>query len=369
MEPARRQALRVGALAAVSLSILAATVLYIGQEQRIFENKVRYVIQFHRTNGLQVGAPVSLTGVVIGNVEAMAFPRDVDAQYIAVHIRVAGNVAPRIRENSIATLRTLGLLGDKFVELTAGTTEAQPLKPGSVIASLDPIDYEEVLGQSGDIITNVIEVTASLKNVLQSIDRGEGLLGELVKNRSGGGAIVEDVRTAAANIERSTATAARIVERIEHGEGVLGALVKDSDRMDRILARVESASTSLERFTLRLQNGSGTLPRLLDDEAYARAVLGDVERTTANLAEISDKVNRGDGTIGALVNDPTLYRRVNGIFTGGSGWMFSLYRGVQSLWPFGDGVSRSAGTPLLPAAEPTAGTPPSPDGDPATRAP
>jgi hypothetical protein len=119
--------------------------------------------------------------------------------------------------------------------------------------------------------------------------------------------------------------------------------------MNRILARVENATRNLERFTVRLQTGAGTLPRLLDDEAYAQSVLGDVERATANLAEISDKVNRGDGTLGALVNDPTLYRRVNGLFGGGGGWAFSLYRGVRSLWPFGDGDGR-------PLAEPTGET-------------
>jgi phospholipid/cholesterol/gamma-HCH transport system substrate-binding protein len=349
MDAAGRQAVRVGMLAAVSLTVLASTILYIGSEQRLFERKVRYLIHFQTTSGLQVGAPVSLTGVVIGNVEEMAFPRDVDAQYIVVHVRIAGEVEPRIRENSIASVRTLGLLGDKYVELTAGTADAQPLKPGSVIASLDPIDYESFLGQGGDILTNVMEVTTSLKNVLQTIDRGEGLLGELVKNRAGGAAIVADFRTAVGNIERSTASAARIVDGIEHGKGALGMLVTETERMERILTSVERATGSLERFAFRLENGTGALPRLIDDEAYGRTVLGNVERTTTNLAEISDKVNRGDGTLGSLVNDPTLYRRVNGLFGGGSGWAFSLYRGVRSLWPFGDGDEP---LPPPPAASP-----------------
>ena len=355
MEP-RHQALRVGALAAVCLLIVALAVFYVGQEQRLFQRKVPYLVHFRHTNGLQVGAPVALTGVVIGNVEAMAFPPDVDAQFIVVHLRVVGDVAPRIRENSLATVRTLGLLGDKYIELTAGTTESPPLKPASVIASLDPIDYEEFLGQGGDVLTNIIEVTASLKSVLQSIDRGEGLLGELIRSRSGEAGVAEDIRTAVGNIERSSAAAARMVDDIEHGKGALGVLVTDSGRMNQILGRLETASVALERFTLRLQNGAGTLPRLIDDETYARTVLGDVERATANLAEISDKVNRGDGTLGALVNDPRLYRNVNGLFGGGSGWLIGFYRGVRSLWPFGDGGTRTGdgarpgGSPLVPAS-------------------
>jgi len=341
----RRQALRVGALTAVCLSIAAATVFYVGQEQHLFQRRVSYQCHFHRTNGLQVGAPVSLTGVVIGNVEAMAFPPDVDAQFIVVHVRVVGDVAPRIRENSIASVKTLGLLGDKFIDLTAGTTESPPLKPGSVIAALDPVDYEEFLGQGGDVLTNIIEVTASLKSVLQSIDQGEGLLGELIHSRPGEAGVVDDVRVAVGNIERSTAAIARMVDDVEHGKGTLGVLVTDSSRMQHILGRLEGASIALERFTLRLQNGAGTLPRLIDDEAYARSVLGDVERATANLAEISDKVNHGDGTLGALVNDPRLYRNVNGLFSGRSGWLVTFYRGMRSLWPFGTDDDAAPGPP------------------------
>lgn len=370
MDTDRRQAFRVGAVVAVSLAVLAVTVFYVGQEQRLFESKVHYLVQFRRTNGLQVGAPVSLTGVAIGTVEAMAFPKDVDAQYIVVHIRVSGDVAPRIRENSVASVRTLGLLGDKFIELTAGTADAQPLRPGAVINALDPVDYEAVIGQSGDIIANIIEVTNSLKSVLQSIDRGEGLLGELVKSRSDGSAIVTDIRKAVGNIEHSTASASRIIEGVEQGKGAIGALLKDSQRMDRILARLETASVSLEQFARRLQTGSGALPRLIDDEAYGREVLGNVERASANIAAISDKVNRGDGTLGALVNDRTLYQRVNDFLGGGSGWMVSIYRGVRGLWPFGDGTApppehgapaaAKGPAPVAGPSSPGGGPPPAP---------
>jgi phospholipid/cholesterol/gamma-HCH transport system substrate-binding protein len=200
-----------------------------------------------------------------------------------------------------------------------------------------------MLGQSGDVITNIIEVTTTLKSVLQSIDRGEGLLGELVKSRPDGSAIVSDIRKAVVNIEHSTASASRIIERVEHGEGAVGALLKDSQQMERILKRLEASSASLEQFTQRLQKGDGALPRLLDDDAYAREVLGDVQRAAANLAAISDKVNRGEGTLGAMVNDPTLYQRASSFLGGGTGWAVAVFRGVRGLWPFGSGSKEKAG--------------------------
>src|SRR5438094_937337 len=178
------QTARVGFLVFVALAILVATIMSLGGEQKFWERKVQYEVHFARTNGLQVGAPVSLTGVTIGSVAEMRFPPDPTASYIQVLVNVLGDATPRIHENSVATIRTFGLLGDRYVELSAGSPDSPPLPAGGLISSIDPVDYEAVLGQSGDIVTNVVEVTASLKVVLQAIERGEGLLGTLVNDPS-----------------------------------------------------------------------------------------------------------------------------------------------------------------------------------------
>src|SRR5437899_153417 len=178
------QTARVGFLVFVALAILIATIMSLGGEQKFWERKVQYEVHFARTNGLQVGAPVSLTGVTIGSVAEMRFPPDPTASYIQVLVNVVGEAAPRIRDNSVATIRTFGLLGDRYIELSAGSPDASSLPPGGLISSIDPVDYEAVLGQSGDIVTNVVEVTASLRVVPPSIDRGEGTLGKLVNDPS-----------------------------------------------------------------------------------------------------------------------------------------------------------------------------------------
>src|SRR5262249_33548848 len=158
-----------------------------------------YEIHFARAGGLMVGAGVSLTGVPVGSVSEMRFPDDPARSYIQVRIKVAGDVAPRIRENSVASIRTLGLLGDRYIEISAGSADSNPVAAGGIINAIDPIDYEAVLGQSGDIVTNIVEVTASLKTVLQSIEHGEGLLGAMVRNRELGEATLRDFQATMAH--------------------------------------------------------------------------------------------------------------------------------------------------------------------------
>src|SRR5581483_6968696 len=160
---------RIGLLVATALVILIVTVMSVGQESRFWERKVQYEIHFTRTGGLQVGAPVSLTGVPIGSVGDMRFPPDPSLNYIQVLVNVRGDVAARIRQDSVASIGTIGLLGDRYIELTAGTPEAASVPPGGLISAIDPVDIEAFLGQGGDIVGNIAEVTSSLKDVFQSI--------------------------------------------------------------------------------------------------------------------------------------------------------------------------------------------------------
>src|SRR5262249_39068149 len=106
------------------MALFMGAIVTLGQQERLWERKVRYDIHFARTTGRGGGPPVSLGGVVIGSVGNMQFPADPTAAYIEVVIGVTKNVAPRLRENSVVTIRTYGLLGDRYIELTTGSPDA-----------------------------------------------------------------------------------------------------------------------------------------------------------------------------------------------------------------------------------------------------
>ena len=335
---------KVGLLVAAALAILMTTVFWLGDQQHLWERKVQYEIRFARTNGLQVGGLVSLTGVTVGSVAEMSFPSDPDESYIQVLINVAGNVAPRVRENTVASIRTWGLLGDRYIELSAGTTDADSLPPGSVIPSLDPVDYEAILGQSGDIVTNIVEVTGALKTVLQSVERGEGLLGALVRNQELGAATLQDLQRTMANVQSTTRALEQILQRVDRGEGLVGQLTRDTKENRELLTSVRQTAQALDAFTRRLNDDRTVLGRLAGDEAYGRRVLDNLDRTLADLAVVTDKLARGEGTLGKLVSDPALYDDAQGFFGGArQSWVLRL---------FGFGGEPSPRPPLAQPAPP-----------------
>jgi phospholipid/cholesterol/gamma-HCH transport system substrate-binding protein len=347
--------LRIGLLVAIALGIFMLTILSLGQEQRFWQRKAQYEIHFARTNGLQKGALVSLNGVTIGSVEELRFPPDPTDTHIQVLINIASNVAERIREDTTAAIRTYGLLGDRYIELSAGSTTAGPLPPGALIRAVDPIDYEQVLGQSGgDIVSNVVEVTASLRDVLQSIQRGEGLLGAMLRNRELGEATITDLRQTMANLQETTHSLDRILVRVERGEGLLGQMTMRTKENAKLLTRIDRSVANVEDVTRRLSEGKGALPRLFEDKAYADRVLANLDRAVADLAEITAKMKSNQGTLGKLINDPGLYHEAEALVgRARRSWA------VRALRLLGGNESSEAPPADAPPAAPT--SPASPD--------
>ena len=326
---------RVGILVAAALLIFGVTTFLLGRQQHLWERKVDYILYFTRTNGLQKGAPVSLSGLPIGSVDRLHFATEPGINRIEVGIRVDADAAPRIRTDTRATLRTLGLLGDKYIELVPGTqSDAVPIPPGEVIPSVDPTDYEAVFGQSGDIVTNIVEVTAALKDVLQTIQRGEGLLGAMVQNREFGKATLEDLQGTLVNVRSTTQNLDRVLARVDRGEGVIGRLLRDSKESRDIMAGLTKSVQSLERLTTRLDKGRGAAIRLVEDQQYGDRLLAKLDRTVDNLAEVSAKLNSQEGTLGKLINDPSLYRDTQSLVREvRSSWLVRMYEAIRGLWP------------------------------------
>ena len=280
----------VGLVAVVSLVVIAAGVFLVGNEQSFWGGRTPYRLHFSRTNGLLEGAPVALNGVSVGSVVRMRFSADLVDDYVDVKIAVSSSVSPRVRRDTVGKIQTLGLLGDKYIELNAGSLAEEPVEPGGLIRSLDPVDYEGLVSRSGDIVTNAIEVTGLLRQVLTDINNGEGLVGRLVSDQEFGQQFAGNVGRAVANLDSSAARLDSLLTRVENGDGALG----------RTLANLDSAAR--------------------------------------NVAEVTQQVRSGEGSLGRLVYDDSLYENADRLVGGGSGGFWRLLgRGVAFFWPFGGG--------------------------------
>ena len=350
MRDETKRDLRVGALTLAALALLAVAILMIGQRQQIFVRHTRYQTSFTNVTGLQNGAAVRLSGVDVGFVEAIELPTDPEQNRITVRFSVDADYTERIREDSEVSIKTIGLLGDKYLEVRAGSSAAARVLEGGRVRGRDPAEVAEFVASGEDLIENLISISTSLKVILHRIEAGEGLLGELTRSPEG--------EEAFSDVARSTVTELRdILQKVNAGEGLLGRMISDPALGDEFAAttrslqatgatiaadleRTDSAyavlfrdpeAAALLRETIsavrdaseamaaafeELSTGQGTLPRLMQDKEYADDFLDDLQALTSHLRSVMEKLDEGEGTAGAFLNDPLLYQDLENVVRG-----------------------------------------------------
>jgi phospholipid/cholesterol/gamma-HCH transport system substrate-binding protein len=339
--------IRVGLLILAGLVILAFGIMSIGMGSRWFTGSETLEAHFHRVNGLQTGAPVRLAGVNIGSVAKIAFDSEnPNESLIAVTLWIRESAASHVRADSKAKIQSMGLLGDQYVEITAGHPGSPPAPAGSVLQSRDPIDYQTVLQAkgTGDLVTNVMSVAQGLHTLLEQINQGNGFLGQLIRGQGQGQHQLNaaSVRVALDDLNKLTNDLDRTVDSINRGHGVAGALLSSRNNGQQMIANIGATfdtmhhtSEQLGEVATRLNQAHGLVPQLVENEAYGREVMTNLRSSSYDLSQILRKINTGQGTVGKLVNDPTVYYEVSGMLSTSGGWAFSMMHGFYNFFhPF-----------------------------------
>lgn len=374
--------LRVGAMMAGAIALLCFAIFSIGHGSRLFKRTDLIQAHFQRINGLQAGAPVTLAGVNIGAVDSIQFPSDPRANYVIVRMWIEARALDRIHADSVARISTMGLLGDKYVEISAGTPGAPAVTPGSVIPSQNPIDYEALLQKkgTGDLIANTIAISQSLRSLLESVQKGHGVLAQMIKGEPGVPPSQQfslvTVQKAMQNMNFLTAELKKTLVLINRGQGLAGAMFSSRVNGQRILMNIgetaeqmKHATRRMNRLIERLSIAQGTIPKLFEDKRYGDQILANMLQSSRDLRDILHKINTGQGTLGLAVNDPTLYRDATTLMSGSAGWGIGVLNSLYSLThPFYEpgtrpaeinacGPSQAASSASVPTSVPIANPP------------
>jgi len=164
---------------------------------------------------------VFLSGVRIGNISEIKFRSDSDD--LDVILDVDRKFQNRITEGSVASVRTLGALGDKFIYVEPGPRSAPALKNGGRLQSSDSEDFLDILAKKGDDLANITEVITEMNVLLKSLNqngRSSALMENMVQSSQELNALLKESKLAVSHLTR-------IAEKVDNGDGTLGALIND----------------------------------------------------------------------------------------------------------------------------------------------
>jgi phospholipid/cholesterol/gamma-HCH transport system substrate-binding protein len=290
--------LKVGGIILGSLAVLGVAIYKLGQSANLFSRRYELQAFLQNANGLRQGGPVFVAGQFAGTIKAIDFlPVDNDTtRNLRVRMAVDGNLREQIRSDSKAKIRTLGLLGDKVIDISIGTPRYGVLRENDTISVAPSLDYEAVLGQAAGAVDEMVELTHDMRKLTGGLVAGEGTVGQLITNRR---LYDEFVGT----MSRANA----MIGRFENPNGSFAKMLNDPTLYNRFVSVV----TSADSLVLALNNKDGTLGKLLrDDTIYTRIV---------SMAQAGDSLMKmlssGQGLASRLLNDPTLYDKLNKLTT------------------------------------------------------
>ncbi|MBW3660541.1 MAG: MCE family protein [Gemmatimonadetes bacterium] len=301
--------LRVGVLVTVSVAIAVVAVLTLGGRLGVFEAKYPLYTAMPSVSGLTTGAPVRLAGVDVGTVDQIRFieasERDSIRQRLlqaygdslgdrAVIIRFMVNegVQEKITRSSRVKTGTVGLLGDKYLDLEVGDPRDPVLQDGDLVLNERPIDYEGLIARAAEGVEELVASLEGSREIIASVNQGEGTLGQLIN----------DPGLYRQWVELSQ-EAGGLLNRIQRGEGTLPSLLNDPTLYDRLV----ETTADLQRLTTKVERGEGSLGRLVQDpELY-----GELVTTVREGQQLVHAMRTGEGTMARMINDPALYERLN----------------------------------------------------------
>jgi phospholipid/cholesterol/gamma-HCH transport system substrate-binding protein len=331
--------LRVGIFILAGLVVFAGLVYLLGRQSGLFERQYRLHAGFSQIGGLIEGATVRLAGVPVGRVTAIRLPETGDRK-VLVELTLVRRVQPRVRADSVARIDILGLLGDKIVEVSLGSSGAAVLADGAEIRTEDPLDTNRLTQQGTELLRNLITVSSDLHAAITKattspagsdlqetlravrvlateIERGQGLLHRLVYDRSLGNAVAD----AAGTIRQVGETVRRLDGLLADSRG--GGLGQAA----ATLAEAREAAQRVNRILRQVEEGSGTLHALIYDESH---LLRDLDRTLGRVDALVTAVDRGEGTVGMLLRDPDATQRVRKVILAAEGLADAVDRARES---------------------------------------
>jgi phospholipid/cholesterol/gamma-HCH transport system substrate-binding protein len=183
------RAARLGAFIVATLAILAAGVFIIGSKQYLFSPTYRLKAQFATVVGLDSGAEVRIAGVHTGTVREIDLPSK-PTDKVTVLMDIQRSTHTIVKQDSVASIETEGLLGNEYVAISFGSEQAPNVKDNDMIGSQPPLVIADLMKKADGILDtsqaalkNITVASANVSDITVKINNGQGTIGSLVNDK------------------------------------------------------------------------------------------------------------------------------------------------------------------------------------------
>jgi phospholipid/cholesterol/gamma-HCH transport system substrate-binding protein len=322
---------RAGLFVAIGLALASLVVFFIGQETRIFEEQRIFRAYFQNVQGLTEQSPVWLGGLKVGRVESITFTSDSAERGVEVRFRVSAKLADRVREDSVVRLSSLGVVGEKAVDVSLGSVNSPLVPDGGVLRSDMSGDLNTLMQAASQVMEDskaisrslrvAVETYAdprlaedvsaslhSLRALLEEVEKGDGVLHALIYDKEAGRQVrglIAEASSTARRVDGAVAHVEALLKEVRHGDGTAHALIYGKEGAQALSELGAAAGQLAGLIEDAKKSPNGAVHQLVYGDA--RGMFADLGSAAADIKKITSTVANGEGTLGGLVADPTVY--------------------------------------------------------------
>ena len=293
----------VGVFITAAIALFGAALFLIGNEHKAFRRHVVFYTNFQNVDGIPKGAKVRVDGMDAGEVESIQIPSS-PSQKFRLKMNVEERLRGLIREDSLVTVETEGVVGDKFLLIQGGTDRAAEAAPETTLQGKEPFEIGKLLEQAQGIMnqagTTITGLQATMKDVSGRLDTTldtatgtirnvNGLVLDVRKGKGTAGLLLEDPATAA-DVKQSIANVRQTTEKLNTTTTRVDNLVADVQnrqlvaKIDDTLVSAKSATQNLDQTSQQINT---TLKSAFGEDQYGEDAGSNLQQSLTNLNQAS----------------------------------------------------------------------------------
>jgi phospholipid/cholesterol/gamma-HCH transport system substrate-binding protein len=280
--------LRVGVVVLLACAILILGLIWV-KGIRFDQTRYKYAVIFPNVGSLEVGDPVSVSGVPKGKVEKIELHRG----DVMVGFNLTNDVV--LKKDAKFTVMNVGLMGERFIAVETGYSDTL-LDLSRPIRGYYDTGIPEVMGRMGEMIFQVKCLAENLEAVVGTKSSQDALIA-VIKN------LKEITDKTNSLLDRNQKKFDQTMSDLSHTSAELKKMVGDnktklqstvdnfssaSEKLDNITTTLDSLSSSLKKLSSRIETGEGTLGQLLNDTT----LYDQIKKTTQNVDSLILDIKR-----------------------------------------------------------------------------
>ena len=242
---------RLGMFIAGGLALFVLTIFIIGKKKNLFNPVFKLSATFYSISGLQVGNNIRFSGINVGTVDNINIIND---STVRVDMLIKKDVQQFIRQDCEAAIGSEGIIGDRLLIITQGSSDAPMVKDGQQLASTEPVETDAIMASLKVSAWNAEIITGQMAEIMTKINNGNGTLGRLIEDST----IAENINQTIANLKKSSKGLDENMEAAKHNFLLKGYFNKkakaEAKRKKEVMEKaLEKAKENEKRDTLTKQ--------------------------------------------------------------------------------------------------------------------